>query len=100
MPAYWNLNEAKVMIGQPLLERLPSLAARGFEDIMHKVIASGERFIAGELSLNISRSGKTETLYLNLTLELVENGIMALAADVTEQVTACASPIKRTLLEQ
>ncbi|GAB2683801.1 ATP-binding protein [Mucilaginibacter koreensis] len=93
MLQYWGRTSEETF-RKPLLEVIPELEVQGFGTIMDKVYQTGERFISGEIPVSLMRYGKEETIYINLTVEALreENqaitGMMAVAADVTEQVMA------------
>ncbi len=90
---YWGINAGNAL-GRPLLEVVSGLKEQGFGLIMDKVFETGERFVSGEIPVTISKQGKDELSYIHLTVEALYNeekqitGMMAVAADVTEQVIA------------
>jgi len=93
MLQYWG-RTANEVIAQPLLHALPELASQGFKEIMDHVYQTAERFISGDIPVQLVRFGKKEELFINLTLEALREdgervtGMMAVAADVTAQVLA------------
>ncbi|MCD8739146.1 ATP-binding protein [Mucilaginibacter roseus] len=93
MLQYWGLN-AKQAFGKPMIEVLPDLKGQGFGEIMDQVFNTGERFVSGEIPVELTKNGVKEKSYINLTIEALRNedqhvtGMIAVAADVTEQVTA------------
>jgi PAS domain S-box-containing protein len=93
MLQYWG-RTAEETFNRPMVESLPELKAQGFDVIMDKAYHSGERFFVNEVPVYVNRYGSTDTVYTSLTLEPLKNeddtitGIMAVAADVTEQVNA------------
>ncbi|WP_342648291.1 ATP-binding protein [Mucilaginibacter sp. CSA2-8R] len=93
MLEYWGLDESAILY-QPLLEILPQLKAAGFDDVMQHIYKTGERHIASQVPLHLNRNAQTETVYINLTMEALRDqhgiisGIVAVAAEVTEQVIA------------
>ncbi|MFD0751892.1 ATP-binding protein [Mucilaginibacter calamicampi] len=90
---YWGI-DAGHSFGRPILEVVPELKEQGFGQIMDGVFKTGERFISGEIPVTLSKFGKEELSYIHLTIEALHNeehqitGMMAVAADVTEQVSA------------
>jgi len=82
------------LIDKPLLEALPEIAGQGFDALIHNVIATGIPYIAKEVRVELLRSGKMETVYVDLNYqpryEGKDNviGILVVATDVTEQVMA------------
>lgn len=93
MLAYWGRTR-EATVKRPLFEAIPELESQGFRQIMDAVYQSGERFISGEAPVTLHRFGKEEIVYINLTIEALRdennliNGMIAVAADVTEQVNA------------
>lgn len=93
MLAYWGRTK-EMVLKRPLFEAIPELEAQGFKHVMDQVYVTGERFISGETPVTLHRYGKEEVNYINLTVEALRdehgavNGMIAVAADVTEQVTA------------
>ncbi|MES2265432.1 MAG: ATP-binding protein [Bacteroidota bacterium] len=91
MLQYWG-RTAHDVFGKTLRDAIPELVIQGFEQIMDHVYETGERFISGDIPVELLRFGKMETMYINLTVEaLMEDegpvtGMMAIAADVTKQV--------------
>lgn len=90
---YWGVT-AEQAFDKPLLEVMPALGAQGFGAIMDNVYQTGERFVSGEIPVKLTRLGKEETSYIHLTVEALRNeehkvtGMIAVAAEVTEQVLA------------
>ncbi|RZK41057.1 MAG: response regulator [Pedobacter sp.] len=93
MLAYSGLEE-KDIVGYPLFDRQPVLKEQGFEQIMENVFVSGEPFESGEIEIETERLGQKEKVYVHLTIEPLReqdgqiNGLITVAADVTEQVVA------------
>lgn len=90
---YWGRTEEQTF-GLPLFQAIPELRSQGYQQMMDKVYQTGERFISGEVPVLLHRFGKEETIYINLTVEALRevdqniSGLIAVAADVTEQVNA------------
>jgi PAS domain S-box-containing protein len=90
---YWGRNR-EATAKRPLFEAIPELEQQGFRQIMDDVYQTGERFISGEIAVTLHRFGKDDVIYINLTVEALRdengliNGMIAVAADVTEQVSA------------
>jgi len=93
MLSYWGRSKDDTL-KRPLFEVIPELASQGFKEILEHVYQTGERFVSGEIPLILHRFGEDETIYVNLTIEALKdenqliNGMITVAADVTEQVTA------------
>jgi PAS domain S-box-containing protein len=85
---------AEHSFGKPLLEVMPELETQGFGKVMDKVYRTGERFVSGEIPVKVTKFGKKEATYINLTVEALRDeeqqitGMIAVAADVTGQVIA------------
>ncbi|RYE57884.1 MAG: response regulator, partial [Sphingobacteriales bacterium] len=97
--------EEKELVGYPLFEKQPVLRNQGFDSILEKVFTSGERFESGEIEMETERFGITEKVYVHLTIEPLREqngqitGLIAVAADVTQQVVArlAIEKVQRTL---
>jgi len=93
MLQHWGRTAGEVT-GKPLADAIPELSTQGFVEVMNHVYQTGERFLSGEIPVHLVRFGKSENMYLNLTLEALREesglitGMMAVAADVTGQVRA------------
>jgi len=93
MLQYWGRTEAQVL-GKPLLSTIPELESQGYKTIMDSVYQTGERFISGEVPILLQRFGKEETIYIHVTIEALRDvdnhitGLIAVAAEVTEQISA------------
>jgi signal transduction histidine kinase/CheY-like chemotaxis protein len=90
---YWGLDEHQILY-KPLLEVMPQLEDAGFGHVMKNIYETGQRYMAGQVPLHLTRHGQPETLYINITMEALRDesdlitGIVAVAAEVTEQVVA------------
>ena len=93
MLQFWGRPGIEV-IGKPFLVALPEMSMQGIIDMMDQVYVTSERFTSGELPITFNRSGKEESLFINLTIEALQEdngritGMMAVASDVTQQVRA------------
>lgn len=82
------------VLNKPVFESMPELRNQGFEALLHYVYKTGKRISANEHRIQLERDGETVTRYLNFVYEPLKdtegkvNGLMAVALDVTEQVTA------------
>ncbi|RZM26217.1 MAG: PAS domain S-box protein, partial [Pedobacter sp.] len=89
---YWG-RSAEETFGYPLLEVITEFGEQGFGKVMDDVYQTGERFVSEEIPIQINRLGIEEISYVHVTMEALRNedqqitGIMAVAADVTEQTT-------------
>jgi PAS domain S-box-containing protein len=79
---------------KPLSQAVPALNGQGFDLIMDRVYSTGERFVSSDTAVTLMRSETEELVYLNLTIEALRdenglvNGLIAVAADVSEQMHA------------
>ena len=93
MLSYWGRSEEETY-NKSVFNALPELENQGFRQLMDQVYQTGERLISGELGVQLLRYGNLETIYIHLTVEPLRddnqriNGLMAVAADVTQQVLA------------
>lgn len=90
---YWGRSKEETLKRQ-LFEVIPELKEQGFKEILDHVYQTGERFVSGEIALTLNRFGKNDIIYINITIEALKdenmliNGMITVAADVTEQVNA------------
>lgn len=102
---------AEQVIERPFSEALPEMAGQGFEELLAKVLTTGEPFYAKELPANLLRGGKLERVYLNFVYEALREDdgsisrVIVVATEVTETVIAAqklaASEAKfRSLIEE
>ncbi|AMR32304.1 hypothetical protein A0256_13190 [Mucilaginibacter sp. PAMC 26640] len=93
MLTYWG-RTSESTVKRPLFDAIPELDSQGFREIMDTVYQTGERYVAFEAPVTLNRFGKEGTVYINLTIEPLKdenkliNGMIAVASDVTTQVTA------------
>lgn len=89
----WGKDKA-LMVDTPFFEGLPEARNQGLEELLTHVYKTGETFSAVERPVTLPRNGHVEMVYINLIYEPFRDGdgsitgIIALAIDVTEQVTA------------
>lgn len=89
----WERKEQDVL-NTPIFTSIPEAAGQGLEDILLNVYTTGERFTANELPVKLTRNGKIVDTYINVVYEALKepdgtiSGILAIANDVTLQVTA------------
>jgi PAS domain S-box-containing protein len=89
----WGRTPAQ-LLGLPLFDALPEVRGQGFEEILDRVIATGEAFVAQEVAATLRRQGKLEQMHLNFVYQPLRDeygcftSIAAVATDVSEQVAA------------
>ena len=84
------------MIGQPLFEAVPEVSSHVFKDLLDGVLATGVPYVGKEVPARLDRhaSGQVEDVYLNFTyaplheIDGAIDGVMIMAADVTDEVRA------------
>jgi PAS domain S-box-containing protein len=82
------------LLGLPLFDALPEVRGQGFEEMLERVIETGEAYVAQEVAATIQRKGRLEQVYLNFVYQPLpdEHGLLtsigAVATDVSEQVAA------------
>ena len=87
----WGKTEEEAL-GKPIFEALPEAKGQGLEKLLLDVYTTGETFVASERPVNLPRSGRIETFYINFVYDAFREGdgtitgVMAVATDVTEQV--------------
>nr|WP_198999789.1 PAS domain S-box protein [Flavobacterium sp. ASV13] len=80
------------VINQPVFDALPEVRDQGLEAILEDVYTTGEKFMAYELPVKLTRKGKIENTFINVVYEALKepdgtiSGIVAIANDVTVQV--------------
>lgn len=88
----WGRTRAQVL-GKALLDALPEVRGEGFDVLLDGVRATGVRYIGTELPSTLDRDGRRDTVYWNFVYEPIRerdgaiDRIMAVATDVTEQVS-------------
>jgi len=82
------------LLDKSLLEALPELVGQGFDQLLRQVIQTGTPFIAPEVSVNLLREDRLETIFVDLTYQPRReadgciSGVFVVATDVTQQVLA------------
>jgi PAS domain S-box-containing protein len=81
------------LIGKSMLEALPELSEKGFEELLEQVVATGVPYVAKEVSVDLLRHNQLETIYIDFTYQPWREanetkGILVVVIDVTEQVLA------------
>ena len=82
------------VLNKPLFEGLPDAKGQGFEQVLDNVYKTGNRFIADEAPASLLRHGRMEDIFVKFVFEPLRDeegnisGIMALADEITEPVTA------------
>ncbi|MEO6669574.1 MAG: PAS domain S-box protein [Ferruginibacter sp.] len=89
----WGKPASEVM-HKPIFEGLPEAKDQGFEAILDGVYTTGKTFTADGIPVTLPRNGVIELVYVNFVYEPYReadgtiSGIMAVAIDVTSQITA------------
>ena len=89
----WGKTSEEIM-NKPVFEAIPEARNQGYEDLLNGVFTTGKQVVIHESPLTLIRYGKQEDFFIKLTYEALReedgtiSGIMVLADEVTEQVTA------------
>lgn len=82
------------LLGRPLLEILPEIKGQGFMELLAHVYDTGQPYFGAATNVSLKRNGRLETCYFDFTYapslgqDGKVSGVMVLANEVTEQVTA------------
>ncbi|MEP6645621.1 MAG: PAS domain S-box protein [Saprospiraceae bacterium] len=85
---------ASEVLNKPIFEGLTEAKDQGFEAILQEVYTTGKTYSADRVPINLQRNGVVELVYVNfvyapfIEADGIISGIMAVAIDVTAQVTA------------
>ncbi len=91
MCTLWNRTRKQVL-GQPLFDAVPEVKGYEFEEILAKVLATGQPHFAYELASRLSRPEVKEPAYLNFVYQPLREGngqitgVLVLINEVSEQV--------------
>ena len=95
-PEYQDLFRGRAMVGRPLLEALPELRGQGFDELLRRVLHTGEPVAGRETLARIQRDfgGPVEDRYFDFSYLQVRDpdgrpwGVYDHAVDVTDRVRA------------
>lgn len=93
MLTLWGKSSEQI-VGKPIFDELVEAGQEGFGMSLQRVYKTGETFTAMGTPVTLYRDGVTETVFVNFVYEAFRkgtgeiSGVMAVAADVTEEVTA------------
>ena len=79
-------------LNKPVFDLLPELKDQGIKELLDNVYHTGERYVVQELSVNLMRKGKLESVFVKFVYEPLRDadgtisGVMALGYEITEQV--------------
>lgn len=82
------------VLNKPVFEAIPEINNQYLEDVLHKVYATGEKFIINEQLVQLPRDGKVENIFINFAYEALKetdgtiSGVVAIAIEVTDQVNS------------
>ncbi len=87
--------KTREIIGKPVLEIIPEVESQGYIALLDMVLVSGKPYETFEAPVILNVKGKEKLYYLNFTYQPLFDethekviGIISIANDVTEQVTA------------
>jgi signal transduction histidine kinase/DNA-binding response OmpR family regulator len=93
-PAYQKVTGSRPLVGRRMLEAMPELSGQGFDELLLRVMRTGEPYIGTEVKAPMSRGGKVETTYWTFIYAPLRgiggqyDGVVVIATEVTEQVMA------------
>ncbi|SFF21655.1 PAS domain-containing sensor histidine kinase [Spirosoma endophyticum] len=82
------------LVGKPLLKAIPELAGQGFDELLKRVMRTGEPFMAQEARAEIRRGDQFDFMYVDYHVQPQRNsigtitGVLIVTIDVTNQVLA------------
>ena len=94
--AYYQLVGHREIIGKPLLEAIPEIRGQGFEDILDRVLTTGEPWVGRESPVTLQRrpGAPLEIRYLDMVFQALteadgtRSGVVVHGSDITAQVLA------------
>ena len=93
-PPYLHAVGDRELIGKPIREALPEVAAHGIYELLDEAYTTGKRVVRSEFFTQLERDGRLEDTYWNLVYQPYRDadgnveGVMAFAFEVTTQVRA------------
>jgi PAS domain S-box-containing protein len=105
--AYYELVGQRDLIGKPVFDALPDARWQGFEELLTRVLETGEPFIGREMSIMLSRvpGAAPEERFVDVVYAALfdaegkPSGVLAHGTDVTEHVRS-RREIERLLAER
>lgn len=93
-PAYYQLVGHRELLGRSVVDALPEIRGQGFEELLDRVLETGEPFIGREVAVMISRTPESEPeqRYIDLVYYPItgadgtRSGVVAHGSDVTDHV--------------
>ncbi|WP_239021020.1 PAS domain-containing sensor histidine kinase [Pontibacter arcticus] len=85
--------QSEDVLRKPVMDALPELRDQGIKELLDGVLASGKPYINNELPVTLEHEGVLQQMYFNIVYhplrdaEGVISGVIAIAINVTEQVT-------------
>jgi PAS domain S-box-containing protein len=93
-PSYRKLMGDRDVVGKNLLDALPELAGYGFDELLDRVMETGETFYGNEVQIKLEHHAEGERLILNCAYTAkrsatgVIDGVLVSGWDVTKDVSA------------
>ena len=81
-------------LNKPAFDVLPEMLGHNIKELLDNVCKTGERFVAEEMPMNLTRNGKIENIFVTFVYEPLHeadgsiSGVMCLSHEITEQVMA------------
>ena len=104
--AYYQLVGHREILGKPLLEAIPEIRGQGFDDVLDRVLRTGEPWVGRETPVTLQRTpdAPLEIRYLDMVFQALteadgtRSGVVVHGSDITEQVVA-RREVERLLVE-
>jgi PAS domain S-box-containing protein len=103
--AYYQLVGHRELLGRPVFDAVPEAQGQGFEELLDRVVATGEPFVGREMPIHLARTpGAPEERLIDFVyFPLIEAdgrraGVIAHGVDVTDHVAA-RRDVERLLTE-
>ena len=93
MAKMWDIKQEDIL-DKPAFDVLPELLNHGFKELLEDVYSNGKRIVVEELPIILNKDGKPENGFVKFVYEPMldadgsVSGVMALAIEITEQVSA------------
>lgn len=93
MAKMWDIKQEDIL-DKPAFDVLPELLTQVFKELLEDVYSNGKRIVVEELPIILNRNGKPENGFVKFVYEPMldadksVSGVMVLAIEITEQVTA------------
>lgn len=105
---YAALLGGREVVGKPLLEAAPELKGQGFDELLRRVMETGEPFIGREVAVTLARPdvGRLEEALVSFVYQPVRgargdyDAVLVAGIEVTSEIRARQEVLKRLAFEQ